>query len=135
MANEMRMRGATPAEIGVNFPFTVTLEHPAIDLRAMFDVTQSFDMYEMERDRTDNQGLVKENILVDVLQCTLTQTIIKVTPALTMPYAHILKHTEAMLSQLNRKLFGGKAKVVKLVWEIDKTGVASDLRGMLRKIN
>lgn len=135
MADEMRMKAAAPSEIGVNFPFTVTLEHPTIGLHSMFEVTQSFDMYEMEHDKTNHEGLVKENILVDVLECTPTQTIIKVTPAMTMPYAQILRHTESMLSHLSRKLFSGKAKVIKLVWEVDKTGVASDLRGMLRKIN
>ena len=119
----------------MNFPFTLVLEHPPIDLPTMFQVTMAFDFFELEADATDNEGLVKENILVDVLECSPTVTIIKVTPAETMPYRRLALHTLNMLQALSRRVLGGKAKVVRLTWEIDKTGVASDLRGMLHKIS
>lgn len=137
MADELKMRSPTITEIGINFPFTMVIDHAALDLRGMFELTQAFDMYEMEKDSTDKEGrgMVKERILVDVLECTPTQSTVKVTPAETMSYAEIAKHTEAMMQNLSKRLFKAKPKVAKLTWEIDKTGVASDLRGMLRKVS
>ncbi|MBI2077183.1 MAG: hypothetical protein HYT80_02255 [Euryarchaeota archaeon] len=135
MAGEMKMQAPGIQDIGVNFPFVLVLEHPVVDLPGMFELTQAFDMYEMEADSTDQQGLVKENILVDVLELTPTVTTIKVTPAETMSYAAMAKHTQAMLDSLSKRLFKGKARIVRMSWEIDKTGVASDLRGMLRKVS
>lgn len=137
MADEMRLRTPAITEISVNFPFTIVLQHPPIDLKGMFDLTQAFDMYEMERDSSNKEGgtLVKERILVDVLECTPTESTIKVTPAEAMSYAEMARHTEAMIQNLSKRLFKSKAKVAKLAWEIDKTGVASDLRGMLRKVS
>lgn len=137
MADEMKLRTPAITEIGVNFPFTLILEHPPIDLKGMFELSQAFDMYEMEKDSTEKAGggLVKERILVDVLQCTPTESTIKVTPAEAMSYAEMSKHAEAMIQNLSKRLFKGKVKVARLTWEVDKTGVASDLRGMLRKVS
>ncbi|HLE47654.1 MAG TPA: hypothetical protein VI818_05100 [Candidatus Thermoplasmatota archaeon] len=135
MPSEMKMQAPSIEEIGVNFPFILVLEHPAVDLKGMFDLTQAFDMYEMERDAAAPEAFVKENILVDVLECTPTVTTIKITPAETMSYARMAKHTDIMLNNLGKRLFKGKAKIIRLAWEIDKTGVSSDLRGMLRKVS
>lgn len=136
MVDEMKLRTPAITEISVNFPFTLVLEHPPIDLKGMFELSQAFDMYEMEKDSTNKEGtLVKDRILVDILECTPTQSTIKVTPAEAMSYAEMSKHAEAMIQNLSKRLFKSKAKVAKLTWEIDKTGVASDLRGMLRKVS
>jgi hypothetical protein len=130
------MRSPPITEIAVNFPFTIVLQHPPRDLAGMFEVTQAFDMWEIELNPDEKDGTqVKEQILVDVLECTPTETTIKVTPAHAMSYAEMAKHTEIMMKTLSKRLFQGKSKAVKLTWEIDKTGVASDLRGMLRKVS
>lgn len=123
---------ATP--IGINFPFVIRLQHGPIGLTEMFELTKAFDLYEMEKDLSDQEGLVKENILVDVLECTPTETTIKVTPAQSLPYDAITKHVQLMVVAVTKRLLKGRAKVVSLKWEIDKTGVASDIRGMLRKV-
>lgn len=133
---EMRLKSPPITEIAVNFPFTIVIEHPRRDLRGMFEVTQHFDMWEIERNPEDDEGAqIKEEILVDVLECTPTRTTIKVTPAHSMSYKDMAKHTDIMMRTLNARLFDGKAEAVKLTWEIDKTGVSSDLRGMLRKVS
>lgn len=134
MSDEPTLSAPKGTEIGVNFPFTIQVEHAALTLPEMFEVTRAFDLYEMEEDLSDREGLVKENMLVDVLEITPTQTLIKVTPAFAMPYPLLAKHTELMIKQVTKSVLKGKARVTKIRWEVDKTGVASDLRGMLRKI-
>jgi hypothetical protein len=133
--DDPQMTAPKGMEIGVNFPFTLVIEHAALDLPQMFAVTKAFDLYEMQEDLSDREGLVKENMLVDVLEITPTETLVKVTPAFAMPYPLLAKHTELMIKQIAKDVLKGKAKVTKIKWEIDKTGVASDLRGMLRKIS
>lgn len=133
MAESLKTHIRTPDEIGVNFPFLITLEHPTLDVKGMFELTQAFDMYEMQLG-PDGQHQLKEIILVDVLEVTPTLTTIKVTPAEAMPYLELLKHVDPMLTKVASLFFKSKFKVARLTWEIGQTGVASDLRGMLRKI-
>jgi hypothetical protein len=134
--DELRLQTPEITNIAVNFPFTIIVEHPVRDLAGMFLVTQAFDMWEMEKDPSEKGGTqVKEKILVDVLECTPTTTTVKVTPAFAMSYKDMALHTDVMMRTLSKRLFAGKAKVVKLTWEVDKTGVASDIRGMLRKVS
>src|ERR1041384_1147920 len=105
MPDELRIGNMAPRdpEIGINFPFIVTIEHGALGLADMFAVTRAFDLYEMEKDLSDNEGLVKENILVDVLECTPTTTTVKVTPVETLSYALLGKHTELMIKSVAKK--------------------------------
>lgn len=134
--DDLKFKSPPITEIGVNFPFFIVVQHPPQTLAGMFEITQAFDMWEIEKNPDDVGGAqVKEKILVDVMECAPTETTIKVTPAQTMSYGEMAKHTEIMMKALSKRLFGGKAKAVKLKWEIDKTGVASDLRGMLRKVS
>lgn len=122
-------------EIPVNFPFIIVVEHAPLSLPEMFSATKAFDLYEMQLDLSDQEGLVKENMLVDVLESGPTETTIKITPAFAMPYSLLAKHTELMLKSIAKDFLKGKAKVTKIKWEVGTTGVASDLRGMLRKVN
>ena len=122
-------------EIPVNFPFIMTVEHAPLSLPEMFLVTKAFDLYEMQADLSDQEGLVKENILIDVLESGPTETMIKITPMFAMPYTLLAKHAELMIRSITKDYLKGKAKVTKIKWEVGTTGVASDLRGMLRKVN
>jgi hypothetical protein len=134
MSDEIALRAPKGLDIGVNFPFTMVIEHAPLTLAEMFQVAKGFDLYEMEADLSDQEGLVKENILIDVLESAPTETVVKVTPVATLPYTLLARHTELMVKQVTKSHLKGKAKVVKIRWEIDKTGVASDLRSMLRKV-
>jgi len=135
MSDDVTLRQPKGAEIPVNFPFVMTVEHAPLSLPEMFQATKAFDLYEMQLDLSDQEGLVKENMLVDVLESGPTETVIKITPAFAMPYSLLAKHAELMLKTIAKDHLKGKAKVTRIKWEVGTTGVASDLRGMLRKVN
>jgi hypothetical protein len=129
------MASKPPAEeVVVDFPFLMTIEHPPLNLEQMFMVSRAFDFYEMETDLSDNEGAVKEHMVVDVLEVTPKQTLLKITPAEPMAYQHLATHTKLMMGAVSKRQFKGQLKVTKIQWQVDKTGIASDMRGRLRTV-
>lgn len=129
-----RIGERTEDAVNVNFPFLMEIEHPTLDLMKMFQLTEVFDLYEMQKDPLKEADLVKNVFLVDVLEIEPKRTLMKITPAEPMPYRRLAKHVAMMLKVIGKKHFKGGIKPVKLSWEIAKTGVSSDLRGMLRSV-
>ncbi len=129
-----RLGERTEDAVNVNFPFLMEIEHPALDLMTMFQLTEVFDLYEMQKDPTEEGDRVKDIFLVDVLEIEPKRTLMKITPSEPMPYRRLAKHVATMLKIVGKQHFKGQIKPVKLSWEIRKTGVSSDLRGMLRSV-
>lgn len=135
MSDDVKLSAPEGVEIAVNFPFIMKIDHAPLDVSEMFVLTKALDLYEMQKNLAEPGSYVKDQILIDVLECSPTQTTIKVTPADSLPYTVLAKYTEFMLKTITKQYLKGKSKVALIKWEIDKTGVASDLRGMLRKVS
>lgn len=121
-------------KVNVNFPFLMEIEHPTLDIMRMFQLTEVFDLYEMQKDPSKEHDRVKDIFLVDVLEIEPKRTLMKITPAEPLPYRDLAKHVALMLKIIGKQHLKDQIKPVKLSWEISKTGVSSDLRGMLRSV-
>jgi hypothetical protein len=124
----------TGRTIGISYPFRVGIEHGPLDVRDMFTITEAFDLYEVKGVSGENQGKARKDLFVDVLEVEPTKTTIMVTPTHPMPYADMGRDVETMLDGLAKKHLKGKAKVIRVVWTVDKTGIASDLKGRIHVV-
>ena len=129
-------REALPQSLatGVEFPFRVTLEHGAVDHRAMFRIAETLDFYEVVGIQGENKGKERRPLTIDVIELTRTRTVMHLTPSRSVPYAEMSAELDHIVEGANQRLFGGTAKVERIEWNIGKTGIASDMRGRLRPV-
>jgi hypothetical protein len=123
-----------PLHFGVDFPFRITIAHPELDLATMFAVTECFDFYEVNGVAGENRGHHRKDLYIDVLEITPTSTCLRVTPSRLMMYAEIGAELQQLVEGVGERFMGGKARVAQIQWIVDRTGIASDLRGRLRTV-
>jgi hypothetical protein len=124
--------GARDKRASVDFPFKLTVEHGALDLKGLFAAAEAFDFYEVHGVGGENTGKARRELCVDVVEVTTTATTVHVTPARPMAYADIAAEMDHMVAGIARLHFpGGKAKGVRVQWLVPNTGIPSDLRGRL----
>ena len=113
--------------IAVDFPVVLTFDHPELTLQGMFQFAGAFDEYELQDDPINGRP-VKERIAVDVVEVTPTRTTIRVTPVKRLAYLDLAAIVEAMIQRVTTGIVQGRVALVRMTWEIEGPGVASDTR-------
>jgi hypothetical protein len=125
---------ASDRPLGVSYPFRLVLEHGPLSLTDMFAVTEAFDHYEVKGVAGENAGKARKELYVDVVEVESKRTTLVITPTRPMTYAEIGREVEALVKGVGKKVYEGKVTPAKLVWTIDKTGIASDLKGRIHVV-
>ncbi len=120
----------------IDFPFKLTVEHRALDLKDLFAAAEAFDFYEVNGIAGENSGKARRELCVDVLEVTSTSTTLHITPSRPMSYAEIGAEMDHMVKGIAKlHLPGGEASGVRVQWVIPNTGIASDMRGRLAVVH
>ena len=126
------MRGSASLPVGdsseVDFPVVLTFDHPELSLQGMFQLAGAFDEYELADDPTNPGRQVKARLAVDVGDVTPTRTTIRVTPSEPLAYLDLAAIVDAMIERVTNGIVQGRAALVRMTWEIQTPGVASDER-------
>ncbi|MBI2078169.1 MAG: hypothetical protein HYT80_07350 [Euryarchaeota archaeon] len=113
--------------IAVDFPVVLTFDHPELTLQGMFQFAGALDEYELQGDPINGRP-VKERISVDVVDVTPTRTTIRVTPMKRLAYLDLAAIVDAMIHRVTSGIINGRVALVRMTWEIEAPGVASDER-------
>ncbi|MHB1260554.1 MAG: hypothetical protein ACYC2H_02435 [Thermoplasmatota archaeon] len=120
----------------VEYPFKLTVEHDALDLKGMFASAEAFDLYEVGGAAAESLGTARHWLCVDVIEVTPTTTTVHVTPTRPMSYAGIATETQSMVDGIAASVFpGGHVRGTRVQWIVSNTGIPSDMRGRLAVVH
>lgn len=119
-------------DLGIDFPFQLTIEHPSLTVEQMLQVSQLLDFHEV---RAADPALDKarHDLIVDVMSVHETETTIEVKPRRPMTYALIGKELQTIVDTIAER-FNGNVRVLALDWLIDRKGLASDMRSSQKRV-
>ncbi len=125
-------QGVTEEELGIDFPFQLVIQHPALNIKRMMELSKLLDFHEVRQaDGTLDAG--RHDLVVDVLYVRETETKIEVKPRVSMTYDAMGQELDIIIGTLAKK-FNGKVKVAGVDWLVDRKGMASDMRSTQKRV-
>lgn len=132
-------------EVEVKHPFIVYIAMGTCSFRQMMDICDAFDVWEvtgnrnilesLNTDETKEKGntSVEQNpaIIVDVVEVSKKQIVIKITPQKALTYAGIYNKLVKLMKFVAMRTQGKcDFEVMKIIWEKHLLGVPSDIKEM-----
>ncbi len=123
---------ALEEQLAIDFPFQLVIEHPALNIRRMMELSKLLDFHEV-RQVDSHLEKARHDLIVDVLYVRETETKIEVKPRVSMTYDAMGEELDVIIGILAKK-FNGKVKVAGLDWLVDRKGMASDMRSTQKRV-
>lgn len=123
---------ALEEQLAIDFPFQLVIQHPALNVRRMFELSKLLDFHEV-RQADPKLEKARHDLIVDVLYVKETETQIEVKPRISMTYDAMGQELDVIIGILAKK-FNGKVKVASIDWLVDRKGMASDMRSTQKRV-